>query len=309
MTEGTPELSVIDYDNWNGGTTSYALTINVPVHVYAAIEGTIEELEAAILKRAERLLRAETNDFVTRVLIQPKATGGGNFVAPNDSRFWLAGHFRLFISHLSKDKLSATRLKATLGRHGISSFVAHEDIKPTEEWQDEIERALFSMDALAAILSPGFRNSHWTDHEVGVALGRGVLVLPIRYGLDPYGLIGKYQGLPGKGKNLGAVTESLFATLMRNPRTRVRLVSCLVDQFLVSGLKDLALAKLELLSRAEEIGQEHLDRIREKTSGTEILAKDEEVVARVNELLAKHGAEPLSAKGESAGSPDAELPF
>ena len=57
MTEGTPELSVLEYDNWNGGTTTYALSINVPVHVYATIEGNVDELEAGILKKVERLLR------------------------------------------------------------------------------------------------------------------------------------------------------------------------------------------------------------------------------------------------------------
>jgi len=43
------------------------------------------------------------------------------------------------------------RLQSSLRRFGISAFVAHVDIDPTKEWQDEIEAALFSMDALAAI--------------------------------------------------------------------------------------------------------------------------------------------------------------
>ena len=39
--------------------------------------------------------------------------------------------FRLFISHISKDKNKAMRLKETLASHKISAFVAHEDIEPT----------------------------------------------------------------------------------------------------------------------------------------------------------------------------------
>jgi hypothetical protein len=50
--------------------------------------------------------------------------------------------FRIFISHISKDKLKATRLKTCLETYGISGFVAHEDIHPTLEWQSEIERSL-----------------------------------------------------------------------------------------------------------------------------------------------------------------------
>jgi hypothetical protein len=47
---------------------------------------------------------------------------------------------------------------------GVSAFVAHENIEPTK-WQDEIEKALLSMNALAAILMPGFHESKWTDQE------------------------------------------------------------------------------------------------------------------------------------------------
>src|SRR5437763_111569 len=39
--------------------------------------------------------------------------------------------FRLFISHISKDKLIAMRLKEALATHSIAAFVAHEDIEPT----------------------------------------------------------------------------------------------------------------------------------------------------------------------------------
>ena len=59
--------------------------------------------------------------------------------------------FKLFISHISKDKAIATRLKSCLENYGICGFVAHEDIHPTLEWQSEIERALNNMDALIAI--------------------------------------------------------------------------------------------------------------------------------------------------------------
>lgn len=185
MSEGVGELDVNHYDNWDGGTTYYTLTVRVPVHIYACLENDLEKIEEQILGRVKRLLREETNDFVDKVVIQPLPAHAARITLPSDCRYWATGHFRLFISHLSENKLSATKLKAALEPLGISAFVAHEDIKPTAEWQDEIERALFSMDALAAILSEGFEKSKWTDQEIGVALGRNVLVLPIRYGIDP----------------------------------------------------------------------------------------------------------------------------
>ena len=93
--------------------------------------------------------------------------------------------FRLFISHISNDKLTATRLKSCLEPYQISGFVAHEDIHPTLEWQSEIERALNNMDAFIAIHTIGFASSNWTQQEVGFALGRGVKVIIVQNGRGP----------------------------------------------------------------------------------------------------------------------------
>lgn len=54
----------------------------------------------------------------------------------------------------------------------IAVFVAHAAINPTEEWQQVIEYALRSCDACAALLAPGFKESDWTDQEVGFCMAR-----------------------------------------------------------------------------------------------------------------------------------------
>jgi hypothetical protein len=115
-----------------------------------------------------------------------------------------------------------------LSRFKISAFVAHDTIDAGELWQKEIEAALRTMDAMAAILTPGFSESKWTDQEVGWALGAGVYVLPVRRGLDPYGFIGEVQGIQGVNKKVGAVAEELFLALLRNGRTRLRMTEALI---------------------------------------------------------------------------------
>jgi len=67
----------------------------------------------------------------------------------------------------------------------VSCFVAHLSIRPTREWQDEIERALFSMDALIALLTKDFQKSNWTDQEISIALGRKVPVIPLKIDKKP----------------------------------------------------------------------------------------------------------------------------
>ncbi len=131
--------------------------------------------------------------------------------------------FRLFISHISKDKLKATRLKEALKPYDIAGFVAHEDIHPTLAWQDEIERALLTMDAFIAVHTPGFSQSIWTQQEIGFALGRGVKVISFKMGEDPTGFIGKHQALPRGTRTADEIATEIDKLLTLDARTVERL--------------------------------------------------------------------------------------
>ncbi len=133
-----------------------------------------------------------------------------NAGAVTESKFWEPNHFRLFLSHLSSFRKKTAQLRISLSKFAISGFVAHEDIKPTKEWLDEIEAALFSMDALAALVTPKFMESEWADQEVGIALGRRVLVIPVMRDATPHGFIGKFQGVNGRGKSALQVAKEIF---------------------------------------------------------------------------------------------------
>jgi hypothetical protein len=132
--------------------------------------------------------------------------------------------FRLFISHISKDKLIATRLKDALAQYDIAGFVAHEDIHPTLPWQDEIERALQTMDALIAVHTPGFSGSIWTQQEIGYALGRGTKVISFKMGEDPTGFIGKHQALPRRNRTAEQIAQEVNKLLDDDARTKNRLL-------------------------------------------------------------------------------------
>jgi hypothetical protein len=131
--------------------------------------------------------------------------------------------FRLFISHISKDKLIATRLKEVLAHYDIAGFVAHEDIHPTLAWQDEIERALQTMDAMVAVHTVGFSTSYWTQQEIGFALGRRTKIISFKYGEGPTGFIGKHQALPRLKRNAEQVAAEIDRLLAGDPRTTDRL--------------------------------------------------------------------------------------
>jgi hypothetical protein len=111
------------------------------------------------------------------------------------ARIWTDGQFRLFLSHKSEVKQQAHAVKEALQYYGVAAFVAHDDISPTMEWQEEIENALATMDGFVALLTWDFRDSNWTNQEIGYAVARGVPIIGLRLGLDPYGFLAKFQAL------------------------------------------------------------------------------------------------------------------
>ena len=136
------------------------------------------------------------------------------------NQLWGEGSIRVFISHIAEYKLMAIELQERLTELGVASFVAHEDIEPTAEWQTEIERALFSMDIFVALLTEGFNESDWTDQEIGFALGRGAPIICISRGKRPYGFIAKYQAIQWGNKSGEQVADEILGILLKREAFR-----------------------------------------------------------------------------------------
>lgn len=224
-----------------------------------------------------------------------------------EATFWEPLHFKLFLSHLSSFKKTTGQLQSALRRYGISAFVAHVDIEPTREWLDEIEAGLYSMDALAAILMPGYKESNWTDQEVGVAIGRGVLVIPIIRGLTPYGFISRFQGLNAEGKTVTGVAEEVFRILVRSPKTRTRMISCLAETTLQSTSEPEAIEKLRFLASVKDLPVAHLQKLQDAAPASVVLMADAPL-AELNKLLASHNLKPVTTK-RVAELFDDDIPF
>jgi hypothetical protein len=259
---------------------------------------------------SKELLGDEPEDLVLRIANELGVPN--NYVVAEPGRtleatFWEPFHFKLFLSHLSSFKATTAQLQAALRKFGISAFVAHVDIEPTREWQDEIEAGLHSMDALAAILMPGFKESNWTDQEVGVAVGRGVLVIPIIRGLNPYGFISKFQGLNASGKKVGDVADELFRILAASPKTRARMLSCLTETTLQSKSEAEAMFKLRKLAAIKDLPAAHLQKLRESAPASSVLMAAKPL-EELNALLSARSIEPVVAKKPSTPFDD-DIPF
>jgi len=211
----------------------------------------------------------------------------GNITANKEVTFWKTGHFKLFLSHLATFKVQTSHLQSALRKYAISSFVAHEDIEPTKEWQQEIEAGLHTMDALAAILMPGFKESNWCDQEIGVAVGRNVLVIPIRRGLDPYGFIGKYQGIQAKGKNIGQVAEAIFQTLVNSPKTKNKMLLAVSGSIVNATSPEEALEKVEIINSLDSVPADILENLKTQVSENKLLTESLDFINQLNRMLTK----------------------
>ncbi|MGH2374745.1 MAG: toll/interleukin-1 receptor domain-containing protein [bacterium] len=100
-----------------------------------------------------------------------------------------------FLSYAHQDRELAGGLKRELAEYGVDCFLAHEDIKPSVQWQDEILRQLQACDVFLALLTDAFDASDWTHQEIGIAHARGPIMVPINAGRNPVGFLARYQAI------------------------------------------------------------------------------------------------------------------
>lgn len=128
---------------------------------------------------------------------------------------------RIFISHASCDRSTASAIKLYLGSCGQEAFVAHDDIQVAIPWKEEIKRYLRECDAMVVLVTQASMESYWVHQEIGSAMIRGIPIIPIKNGTDPLGFLGDYQAAPLKKKFGGSLdyddcTKKIVYTLLRD---------------------------------------------------------------------------------------------
>jgi hypothetical protein len=240
--------------------------------------------------------------------VTPEQHNGG-LIALGKSKYWLIDHLRVFISHVHTAKLQAGGLRHALQRYAISAFVSHEDIETSDEWREEILRSLMSMDAFVAILAPDFNSSKWTDQEVGIAVARGVLVIPINKGENPYGFLSKYQALSSTGLAVKDVAADVFRTICTNARTKGRMIESLTRTISTGSDASEVLFRIQKLNGIEGVGVEDWERVRENVAGNAVLRSSQQVLDGINEILREKKLAPIEPGGPRPKSLDDEIPF
>jgi hypothetical protein len=201
--------------------------------------------------------------------------------------FWEPGAFRLFVSHLSANKVYAAQLQERLRDYGVSSFVAHNDIAPTAEWLSEIELGLSTCHGLIALMHPNFHTSDWTDQEIGFVMGRGLPVFAVQLGQMPYGFAGRFQAFNGNGKSPEKVAREVYDALRKNKQTAERMSGILVQLFERSHSFQRAKERVGFLEELEIWQPSFADRIEKAAEENQQIKNSFGVPDRVADLAKK----------------------
>ncbi len=126
-------------------------------------------------------------------------------------------------------------LAEALEPFGVSTFVAHDSIKPMKEWQKEILNGLMTMEVMVVLLTDGLHESVWTNQEIGFALGKGIPIICVKVGAqDPQGFIGSIQAIKTLPENIASVAPELFHTLIKEIGQEERHKEILIESFVSS---------------------------------------------------------------------------
>jgi hypothetical protein len=180
----------------------------------------------------------------------------------------------LFASHLTDEKRIVSEIGEKLDLLGVTLFVAHEDIRPSKDFQVEIERSLSEAHGGVIFFHDDFIESKWCDQEVGWLVGRGVPVFTLKFArAAPHGFIARAQALPiSENTKIEKILDELMNWAHTQDQLRPRLADSLLQKLRLSGSflttnsiwkylglhKDLSTAQIEtLLSITIENSQVH----------------------------------------------------
>lgn len=296
-----------NHDNWNGGIDFYTIELRISVERYIQIEGDDErKISDDITKAFQNAIKSNESLVVNGTSIVPH--DDESVYIPTTESIWNLDYFRLFISHVSENKESAKNLKTCLEKWGIHGFVAHEDIEPTKEWAIVLTDALFSMNALCAILVKKFRYSSWCDQEVGFALGQNKLCIPINKEIIPYGFLSKYQMVKADGLDAPHVAQKIAECVFKDERTHGSYCNSLSRLLINSKTTQKALQWIGTINSFPTMERIYVELIFKEYSNNPILLQPN-VLQSINKLLKQHNfVTSLFPFGNDEISAD-ELPF
>jgi hypothetical protein len=233
-------------DNYNEGT-GHDARLYVPMDVHERIPlNQLDKVADAICNDLNQLSRQVPHEYFRAVVLEVDDENDPDYqraipfsakppLNPETLSFWKPGQIRLFITHRDEDKVGANQLADALSVYGISSFVAHDTIKPMKEWRLEILKGLQTMEMMLVYLTDKFADSIWTQQEVGYALGKGIPIISLKLqSKDPPGFIDNVQAQRGSKDDPANSAAAIYRLISDELGAKERLNDALVAAFVAS---------------------------------------------------------------------------
>ena len=130
---------------------------------------------------------------------------------------------KAFISHSTKDKLFANKIRRIFKKYGIIAFVSGEDIKGGEVWRKRIRKEINEMHAFIAMHTDDFSESLWCQQETGLALAREkeVEIIPINFNKEKplESFLDDFQYIKRRPKNVETIAKEILDRLKTSDKT------------------------------------------------------------------------------------------
>ena len=109
-------------------------------------------------------------------------------------------NLNVFISYSNNDIDEANRIYAIFKKNDIHCFLASEEIKLGENWDDRIFEELIKSDMFIFLVSENYKNSFWCNQEASIGYLKrecsDAFVIPLLIdNVNPYGIFYKIQGI------------------------------------------------------------------------------------------------------------------
>lgn len=172
---------------------------------------------------------------------------------------------KVFISYSSQDKVLAGLFKQCFENYaGFSVFLAHEDIAPALDWELNIIKNLKEADVVIPLITDNFRNSDFTDQELGMALALNKIIIPFKLSdINPYGFIKKIQALrcyTGQTDIINAVTKLVFVLIDNDEFSKYQdlVIDSVVEAFCKSNSYKTSSIIIRILTKIKSFNKDQI---------------------------------------------------
>lgn len=186
--------------------------------IKSALEVYLNDLERQVALTSEDAFKEQAKEVVRVLNLESiKKTEGGRF----DKYYKKVSiqsegkTLEVFLCYSSKDGKLASKIKNSLESHGMKVFMAHEDIEPSEEWRKEILTHLESCNVIVALDTDNFNTAPYPNQEVGIAMGKGKMVIPISFTKKRSGFLESKQAIEAKIDDIEPIIKELVDIIVK----------------------------------------------------------------------------------------------